>query len=41
MNRRTLTYDDILLVPQYSEIKSRSTINLFTLVSRRYGLIRP
>ena len=39
--KRGLTYDDILLVPKYSEVKSRSTININTLVSRRYGLLRP
>ena len=36
-----LTYDDIQLVPQFSNIKSRTQINLNTLVSRRYGLINP
>lgn len=36
-----LTYDDIQLVPSYSEVASRSLINLRTLVTRRYGLIRP
>lgn len=36
-----LTYDDIQLVPAYSEVASRSLINLRTLVTRRYGLIRP
>ena len=41
MKKKALTYDDILLVPQYSEIKSRSDIKLQTLVSRRYGLLRP
>ena len=35
------TYDDIQLVPQYSNIPSRTKINLNTLVSRRYGLINP
>jgi len=39
--KRGLTYDDILLVPKYSEVKSRRTINTNTLVSRRYGLLRP
>ena len=39
--KKGLTYDDILLVPKYSEVKSRSTININTLVSRRYGLLRP
>ena len=41
MKKKALTYDDILLVPQYSEIKSRSVIKLQTLVSRRYGLLSP
>ena len=36
-----LTYDDIQLVPQYSDIPSRTQINLHTLVSRRYGLLTP
>ena len=36
-----LTYDDIQLIPQYSEISSRTKINLHTLVSRRYGLLAP
>ena len=35
------TYDDIQLVPQYSNIPSRTKINLNTLVSRTYGLINP
>jgi len=39
--KRALTYDDILLVPKYSEIETRGSINLATLVSRRYGLLRP
>ena len=39
--KKGLTYDDILLVPKYSEVKSRSIINTNTLVSRRYGLLRP
>jgi IMP dehydrogenase len=39
--RKGLTYDDILLVPKYSEEKSRSGIKVSTLVSRRYGLLRP
>ena len=37
----SLTYDDIQLVPQYSEIATRTTIKLNTLVSRRYGLLNP
>ncbi len=36
-----LTYDDIQLVPKYSDIASRTQINLHTLVSRRYGLLTP
>jgi len=39
--RNYLTYDDIQLVPQYSEIPSRTQINLKTLVSRRYGILNP
>jgi IMP dehydrogenase len=36
-----LTYDDIQLVPAYSEITSRKNIRLETLFTTRYGLIRP
>jgi IMP dehydrogenase len=36
-----LTYDDIQLVPKYSEIISRKDISLKTLVSSRYGLMIP
>jgi IMP dehydrogenase/GMP reductase len=39
--RLALTYDDIQLVPSYSEVKHRSDISLKTLVSRRYGLLVP
>ena len=39
--RNSLTYDDIQLVPQYSDIPSRTQISLETLVSRRYGIINP
>jgi len=39
--RNYLTYDDIQLVPQYSEIPSRTQINLKTLVSKRYGILNP
>ena len=39
--RNSLTYDDIQLVPQYSNIPSRTQIKLHTLVSRRYGLMNP
>ena len=36
-----LTYDDIQLVPAYSEIKSRQSINLKTMLTKRYGLLQP
>lgn len=36
-----LTYDDIQLVPSYSEIIHRRYISLNTLVSKRYGLLVP
>jgi IMP dehydrogenase len=39
--KQALTYDDIQLVPKYSDITSRSSVSLKTLVSRRYGLLRP
>lgn len=38
---RALTYDDIQLVPAYSEVSSRQNIQLRTLLSRRYGLLNP
>ena len=38
---KALTYDDILLVPQYSDIESRSHIDLRTKLSRNYGLLKP
>tara|TARA_B100001287_G_C22681540_1_gene530713 strand:+ start:2159 stop:3289 length:1131 start_codon:yes stop_codon:yes gene_type:complete len=41
MNMKALTYDDILLVPQYSDIESRSHIDLRTKLSRNYGLLTP
>ena len=37
----SLTYDDIQLVPKYSNIPTRTQIKLHTLVSRRYGLLNP
>lgn len=40
-NKIALSYDDINLIPSYSEVISRKDINLKTLVSRRYGLITP
>ncbi len=36
-----LTYDDISLVPKFSEIDSRVTIDLKTKISRRYGSLIP
>ena len=36
-----LTYDDITLIPEFSKIKSRKDVDLRTLVSRRYGLLKP
>jgi len=36
-----LTYDDIQLVPSYSEVKTRKDISLKSLVSRRYGVLTP
>lgn len=39
--KTALTYDDIQLVPAYSEIKSRQNIKLETKLSRRYGLVNP
>ena len=39
--KTALTYDDIQLVPSFSNIKSRQNINLRTMLSERYGLINP
>ena len=39
--KTALTYDDIQLVPSFSNIKSRTNINLRTKLSRRYGLLNP
>jgi len=36
-----LTYDDIQLVPAFSNIKSRQNIKLHTMLSERYGLLNP
>jgi IMP dehydrogenase len=36
-----LTYDDIQLVPAYSNISSRKNIDLTTQVTKRYGLRMP
>lgn len=39
--KQALTYDDIQLVPAYSEINSRRNIRLWTQVTRRYGILQP
>ena len=39
--KTALTYDDIQLVPSFSNIKSRQNINLRTMLSERYGLVNP
>jgi len=41
MKKVALTYDDIQLVPSYSEITSRQNIKLHTMLSKRYGLLQP
>ena len=41
MKKVALTYDDIQLVPAYSEITSRQNIKLHTMLSKRYGLLQP
>ena len=41
MNKTALTYDDIQLVPGYSEIESRKNINLKTKITSRYSIDIP
>lgn len=41
MNKIALTYDDIQLVPSYSEISSRKDINLKTSITTRYDISIP
>lgn len=41
MTKQALTYDDIQLIPQLSNVQSRKNITLKTLVSKRYGLLMP
>lgn len=41
MNKTALTYDDIQLVPNFSNIKSRTSISLITRLSQNYNLIIP
>ena len=38
--RETLTYDDVLLVPQYSNIRSRSEINIGSVLNGASGVTR-
>jgi len=39
--KKSLTYDDIQLVPKYSNIPSRNDIKLHTKLSRNYKLLNP
>ena len=39
--KKSLTYDDIQLVPKYSNVSSRNDINLHTFLSKRYRLLNP
>src|SRR5210317_681146 len=39
--KTALTYDDIQLVPAFSNINSRQNIKLHTMLSERYGLLNP
>ena len=41
MKRQAYTYDDIQLVPSYSNVGSRKDISLFTRLSRHYHLCTP
>jgi IMP dehydrogenase len=41
MNRTALTYDDISLIPKFSEIESRSHIDLTTQLSNNYSIKIP
>jgi IMP dehydrogenase/GMP reductase len=41
MNKLALTYDDIQLVPSYSEVSSRKKINLKTKLTSRYSMDIP
>lgn len=41
MIREGLTFDDVLLIPQYSDIKSRSMVDLSTKFSRNVPLKIP
>jgi len=37
----SLTYDDIQLRPQFSDVESRSNVDLRTQLTKRYGLLTP
>ena len=39
--RETYTYDDVMLVPQYSDIQTRGHVNLETRLSRNYNIKIP
>lgn len=41
MNKVSLTYDDIQLVPRFSKVKTRQDISLRTKLSRNYNLLIP
>jgi len=41
MKQQALTYDDIQLIPQFSDIQSRSSVSLETRLSRNFKLIIP
>jgi IMP dehydrogenase len=41
MNKTTLTYDDIQLVPKFSNVESRTKVSLRTKLSRNYEILIP
>jgi len=41
MNKIALTYDDITLIPEYSEVESRKNISLKTKLSKNFDLLIP
>lgn len=41
MNRTAYTYDDVQLIPAYSEIESRSKVSLKSKLSRNYNVMLP
>ena len=38
--KETLTYDDVLLVPQYSNIRSRSEVNIGSVLDGPHAMLR-